>query len=228
MNLPLGNTQAPAEPEPDRHNPSTISADADAPALKKRRALCCVGVDEPGVGHVHASNCVLRGRAYTAGEMSDGLRAFLDGETDHFDSTAAEFARELSLLRQMEIGEPSSPQLPEARVARLMAQLLFATRDLAESRVHRGWSENVKSHCFECGGMPVGYTDVAHEPECKTGRVLRILADLCALPSVDLNRKETAPGGDLGRAGEGVRSPQPQGFPIDRTDAYDDAKGGAQ
>lgn len=61
---------------------------------------------------------------------------------------------------------------------KLLGKLIFAAKDLAEAQVFRSWSRYVKPHCFKCGGVPAGYTDVGHDPHCAAGRVLRILDEL--------------------------------------------------
>ncbi len=77
MTQPLSNTQAPAENFPSKNlatsassgDPETgtvtrISMEAAEPSsarantfLKNPNHTCCIGVDVPGVGHTHASNC---------------------------------------------------------------------------------------------------------------------------------------------------------------------------
>lgn len=116
---------------------------------------CCLGVDLPGVGPVHSEDCP------ACSPFPKALAAFLDEETNRLKSSisSAHAALDDCVERNRERRG-------------LWGELLFAARELAEPRVFRGWSENVKSHCAECGGVPIGYTEVRHTPTCCVGRVL--------------------------------------------------------
>lgn len=60
----------------------------------------------------------------------------------------------------------------------LLCQLIFAAKDLAEQQLEPSDPDNPEfcTECCvdECDGV------IAHEPVCRTGRVLRIIKQLCA------------------------------------------------
>lgn len=238
MTLPLSSTQAPAETAPDREKPPTISTEDAATfwrACEDARAgqtgtlehldtqaasatgapFCCVGVDMPGLGRLHGPDCIQRGRPYATGEVPPSLRAFLDGDS------SSSVARSL-VDRMLAGGEISAVQFEDARKfelaesqrERLLCQLMFAAKDLGEAQIEP-LDGDEPAFCTECVAEARMGDAIAHEDHCRTGRVLGILRDLAAtLPEFNPSRKEAAPDGETGRAGDGIR---PRGIPL--TDA---------
>ncbi len=192
MILPLSGTQAPAELRPGSEKPPTIptedarieagtlahlSMEAAPPVSPDRAPFCCVGVDTPGIGRVHEAACALSGQPYAAGKVPESLRAFLDGETLHIEISAAEFED----IRNFE--------LTESKRERLLCELMFAGKDLAN----------------------------AYPTDSRAGRVLGILGDLSAtLPEFNPKGKEAAPDGETERVGDGIR---PRGIWLTETAA---------
>lgn len=61
----------------------------------------------------------------------------------------------------------------------LLAQLLFAAKDLAEAQIEPADGDE-PAFCNECV-VDQYENNLAHEPLCRTGRVLRVLSELCKL-----------------------------------------------
>lgn len=101
----------------------------------------------------------------------------------------------------------------------LISRLLYASRDLAESRLLEGGANALSwVACVECGEFgPRGDTDF-HGEHCKAGRTLGIIAALIAAPAPASNpiRKEAAQGQEGARAGDGKRSRGDFGEPWER------------
>ena len=97
---------------------------------------------------------------------------------------------------------------PDARAIErdyLTTQLLFAARNLAESRVFRAGNIQIGiGLCLECDGAPG-----LHELSCRAGRVLELIERLKATVNPHGTGKEVATGGEEPAAGGGVR---PRGF----------------
>jgi len=169
MDRPLSHDQAPADlPAAETSNLTIfeVAPGADRPA----GPLCCVGVDEPGVGWVHSADCVnaggpiargpiARGRDYAAGEVPERLRDFMD-----------------------EIGSPLEERKDERDA--YLSQLLFAARDLARANVMRGCGpedEGTPLSCRECHFAATSDGRLQHARSCNTGRVFAALAGLLAM-----------------------------------------------
>lgn len=220
MPSPLVPDRAPAELRPDCEKPSSseqpgtithLSTHVAPPEIPDRAPFCCAGVDLPGVGHVHSDDCpyhggpagmlggpIAHGRPYVAGEVPEPLRSLVEGA----DLSARDFER----IRQME--------LKESKRERLLCQLMFAAKDLGEAQIEP-LDGDEPAFCTECVAEARMGDAIAHEDHCRTGRVLGILRDLAAtLPEFNPSRKEAAPDGETGRAGDGIR---PRGIPL--TDA---------
>jgi hypothetical protein len=134
----------------------------------------------------------LSGQPYTDGFASETLRRFLDGESLHIEISAAEFEG----IRRLE--------LAESKRERLLCQLMFASKDLAGSQIEPADGDE-PAFCTECVEDERG-GHIAHLTTCRTGRVLGIIRDLAdTLPEFNPNRKEAAPDGETGRAGDGIR-----------------------
>ncbi len=153
------------------------------------RTTCCAGIDLPGVGNVHSAGCPHEGLPRRSGQERR------TGET-------------LEPLQSLAGGDTKDCALDdEYRNARerLLSQLIFAARDLAESYIEPGAGDE-PTYCAECVGKEVAASGlIAHEARCKTGRVLQLLDSLCALSTFTPGRKETATDGETGRAGDGIR-----------------------
>jgi hypothetical protein len=121
-----------------------------------------VGIDMPGVGFV-------RGRDYVAGEMPSPLREFLDDERIVITLTPGE------VCELKEFGEA------EEKRVQLFAELIFASRTLATSRIsylpHRcAKGEQVNACCRECWRTSLAEDGrISHVGSCKTGRLLNVL-----------------------------------------------------
>jgi hypothetical protein len=127
----------------------------------------------------------------------------------------------------------------EARAAvceGLFAQLLFAARDLAQANLFEpiaGPSQVTRLMCRECRTL---VDAMAHDPLCRTGRVLGVvgqllanvsIADLAGTPAAACGIAQADGGGDLASTAQldwadwrGRRASAP-GFPVDRTDLCD-------
>lgn len=86
---------------------------------------------------------------------------------------------------------------------RHMCQLLFAARDLAEAQIEPA-SDGDSGFCGEClqtdsDGL------IAHESNCKTARVMRLIAELCALTETRISQRKEAATEGTGAAGDGIR-----------------------
>jgi hypothetical protein len=92
----------------------------------------------------------------------------------------------------------------------MLAQLLFAARDLAEQNIlGAGWPAVVDmpapaSWCRECQ-MTERLDRLQHTNTCRTGRVLRIVDELCSTLDFKPGGKEAATGEKTDRAGDGIR-----------------------
>jgi hypothetical protein len=172
-----------------------------------------VGVDLPGVGHVRAADCpailptVVRGRPYVAGEVSERLAAFVsDPPCVTSPGVIGKEVRELiaeidaAIMRNNEKRDQTE---------RLLTQLLFAARGLAERNVlgqakkpiDGGLEQVMPAWCTECQ-MVEHLGKIPHAATCRTGRVLGILEALTSL-AVKSDGKET--GEEAGCAGDGIR-----------------------
>jgi hypothetical protein len=95
----------------------------------------------------------------------------------------------------------------EAAYARLVWQLLFAARDLAESLIS-GYETSAR-RCLYCKRGVDGTAALEHYEPCRVQRVLEILDALTLLRAGDITKstgKEAAPSQvETGRAGDGIR-----------------------
>jgi len=210
------NTVLPELPEPGTVTCIRMEA-AEPPAvparvfLKNPNHTCCVGVDMPGIGHTHGPDCPAMAR-----------RAQLPETLADFASESA--CRDAAQVLGKEVREliaeidASISAIDARRTAResLFAQLLFAARDLAERNLRPSHvlaeykGEEIRTAgCSECF-MSEHLGRLQHTATCKTGRVLRIVADLMTSvdfdrPSFDPNKKEATPDGETGRVDDGIR-----------------------
>jgi len=146
--------------------------------------LCCTGVDKPGLGRVHGAEC-----PDTPGERApQPLADFVAG-------------------RVMVGGPCSQAAFDAARRDYLLAQLVFAAKDLAQRNIASeppgefAGQLLALTRCRECH-MTELQGHLSHTLLCRTGRVLGILDALVAEPTPQLG-KEIAPGEESG-AGSGI------------------------
>jgi len=139
--------------------------------LKNSTHSCCQGVDVPGVGHAHAPDCQ---EATVTVVIDAAVLRNVSQETRQLIAKIDAALGPLDALRDRRNG--------------LLGQLVFAPRELAEQSVigqlrgHAEASQSGEAWCRECQ-MTEHLGRLLHAESCKTGRVLRVLAELCALPS---------------------------------------------
>lgn len=98
-----------------------------------------------------------------------------------------------------------SDPLPCARREKLLCRLLLYAKDMAEHQIEPAIAEDAEpGWCLECTEDETGGA-IAHNPVCRTGRVLRVVAEILASPDFDLKGKETAPDGEGAQVGDGIR-----------------------
>jgi len=176
------------------------------PILKAKHHTCCGGIDVPGVGHTHSPECPATARR---SKLPEPLRSFVTDEAAFI--AARQIAQETRELIAEIHDKMSGMEARRDRRETLLAELVFAARDLAMRNIQRGLTARFAdplgpehSSCAEClmvehlGRLP-------HTPTCRTGRVLRIQADLIDTLYSHFNGKETATGGERGHAGDGNR-----------------------
>ena len=232
MNCPLSKDQAPADfrPDPEKLSspalsmeqaesfwnegsyvvsaqPGSIAHISMTAAPPREAPFCCVGIDQPGVGHVHEPGCeqagepkrsVLPGRSYLAGQISDRLAAFVSDPA--CVTSAGVIGKEVrELIAEIDAAIEHSNAVRDQR-ERLLIQLLFASRDLAAESIS---IESSRAVC-RCGAIGDTPTRIQHARTCNAHRVQRILSDLFSL-DLNPNGKEAAPDGETGCAGDGIR-----------------------
>jgi hypothetical protein len=159
----------------------------DACACPLNAFGCCVGVDVPGVGHVHWADCVRLHRAtlpatdHVPGKVPEPLRSYVS---------------DLALVDR----------------EGLLGQLLFAARDLAQANIYdpRRREPNrlgMFDGCQECRRKSYLNTK-PHLTTCRTGRVLDLVDRILAVGKSSTSqsiKKEAAPA-EESHAGDGIRS----------------------
>jgi hypothetical protein len=140
-----------------------------------RGAFCCAGTDLPGMGFAHTEGC------------------------DFQPSRVTEKPTRLNALgRPYVAGEVPRPLYVYLRIERPLCELLFAARNLAQARIEPEDSGEA-AFCTECtNGARNSLGSIAHEPACKTGRVLRLLDELMKEPELDAVGPVAAPDGFFG------------------------------
>lgn len=141
---------------------------------------CCVGVDEPGLGRRHAANCA------RARNVAEDERAYASGKVG-------------AKLRKLLLADERDG---------LLARLIFAARDLAQSRINfivLGDFESSLVGCRECRVIERPGA-LKHTASCRAGRVLNLITELVANAEAgeQLNRKEDAGGPEPVAAGEEI------------------------
>ncbi|MDE2099234.1 MAG: hypothetical protein KGL39_18415 [Patescibacteria group bacterium] len=132
------------------------------------------GVDLPGVGHVRPGQPV-----------SEPLKSYIDGDSIHLELGPADL---------IELAEFAEQQQKRDDVTRrrngLLAQLIFASRHLVNSRLGAGFVNGANSYfCRDCRAQLSSLVDLRHAPGCNAGAVLQLLEQLLQLTM------ETAAGG---------------------------------
>jgi hypothetical protein len=134
------------------------------------------GVDMPGVGRVPASYVepqATRSVDVPAVGLPESLKTFVDlAPVDGFDVR----------LTSDDVLEMRAFDRRDRERNRHLSQLIFAARDLAESRIMRAWKCDgaelvTPSWCRECHHNEM-LGSIVHASDCKTGRVLDILLQL--------------------------------------------------
>jgi hypothetical protein len=169
------------------------SSDPDVEALSPQ-----VGVDLPGVGHVFPGR---QNGVDASDELPQTLRDYLDGKIpDNRNDKSAEARETLKAERDV-----------------LLAQLLFAARDLANRAIRTlrmprtdDSGNGEISICRECNEVVNGVAPLRHKSTCRVVRVRRILDDLVELANpanqaATNDKKEGAPEGESADAGDGIR-----------------------
>jgi len=197
--------------------------------------FCCVGIDQPGVGFVHAADCAVSPNAVTrfpgggsnwakanpgiAAHVPPSLLRLLNNEPP-----ADLIWRQRDSIEDGDllVAFDSSLRILKARLVRredLLSQLLFAARDLAEQNIlGKDWAPipagaHAASWCRECQ-MTEHLGRLQHTDTCRTGRVLGIIGELTSTSDFDSKGKEAAPEngpratgfGCVGVQGETVRA----------------------
>jgi hypothetical protein len=154
------------------------------------------GIDVPGVGHQLPGGAVLRGRDGGRGEVPQPLRDLVDGvELRSRQCTQCGGLRDdngICMGGRMGSGgsgrcaDPTYDKREEQKAQRdaLLAQLLFASKDLAEGALGtlRPRGKMCVYYCCECRGFAVtAGAMIEHMPTCRAGRVLGILDELAKL-----------------------------------------------
>jgi len=178
----------------------------EKPILKSEHHTCCQGVDVPGVGHTHSPECPAMARR---AKLPEPLRSFVTDEAAFI--AARQIAQETRELIAEIHDKMSGMEARRDRRETLLAELIFASRALAQRNIQRGLSARFAdplgpelTSCAEClmvehqGRLP-------HTATCRTGRVLRIQADLIDTLYTHFTGKEHAPEGEKVCAGDGIR-----------------------
>jgi hypothetical protein len=120
-----------------------------------------------------------RGRAYMPGAVSPELAAYLDStgmEPSDAPGTTAGLTLELSPREVVELREFSRND--EER-DRLIAQLIFASRDLVAMFIREAVADlDEPARCLYCTAKARVARELVHESTCKAGRVAGVLSDL--------------------------------------------------
>jgi hypothetical protein len=139
-----------------------------------------------------------------------GVGHVFPGRKNSVDSPA-------ELLQQLGEKTSESREVLKAERDALLAELLFAARDLANRGIRTirmprtdDAGNGEISICKECGGIVNGVAPLPHTKVCRVGRVRRILDDLVELanPAYQIatkDKKEGAPEGESAGAGDGIR-----------------------
>jgi hypothetical protein len=219
MDRPSSNLQAPAESDytPANQAYSPAPASRSRVYLKNTDHTCCAGVDVPGVGHTHAPDCPAMARR---AQLPETLGDFVSEPAcrdavgiigKEVRELIAEIDGALSPQRRGPVAGDPAIAAHDAQVAHregLLAQLLFAARDLAEQSIlGGGWLAVADMPAPACWCRECQMTEhlgrLQHTDTCRAGRVLRIVAEL--ILTLDPKRKETATDGERGSAGDGIR-----------------------
>lgn len=204
---------------PETSQPLSGRSEArEAPAVS-----CCVGADMPGVGHLHSAGCahqgspVRSGREYVAGEGPQPLRSFIGDDYPEAPRTVLRGPGYVAgavpqPLRDLVDGHLRSDELDERD--RLVIRLIFAARRLASAQIRYRdslFGKNAAVICSACNSEQVPDQPPVHQAFCLAGEILHILGQLEASVASLQSRKEAAPSGEMGCAGDGIR---PRGIPL--------------
>ncbi|HEV2133761.1 MAG TPA: hypothetical protein VGR47_05815 [Terracidiphilus sp.] len=190
--------RAAAEPTPE----TTSHAAHEAGCVEYGPAETCdycrgaarlsAGIDLPGVGHVYP-------------QTDSAVRSCREAGADAPLARRSDGEGELCLRGGEPAAQMARPRTPEAeeRRERLLCQLIFAAQALAEAQILADGDD--VPFCAECVAEALKPDAIAHDGDCSTGRVLRVLRELGeTLPG------KGASGGESGAAPEGIQAPVPE------------------
>lgn len=226
---------AAADPQPETLEPVETEAGAGPIPVWYRKEsgyACCVGIDMPEVGHVHAADCpamrwnhpcgtdieippVRSGREDAGFPIEQkALAGELGAEPQppgNLASAPAVIGKEVrELIAEIDAAIMRSNEKRD-RTERLLTQLLFAARDVADRNILCGSLAPANTApaavCTECH-MVEHLGKLTHAGTCCTGRVLGILE---ALTDVEVNSDGKETGEKVGRAADGIL---PRGFKV--------------
>lgn len=165
-----------------------------APAETQSRE-CCVGVDVPGVGVAHAQDC-------------QSLEAIIECPDPNYDLRIETYGPDAARSKALPSSEGlpgSSPVASALNGEGELAQLLFAARDLADANIEIGRDATICKECLWATAKMGCIGLLSHALSCRTGRVLKLIAELTADKVHQSKTKEDAKerGGD--GAGDGSR-----------------------
>jgi hypothetical protein len=149
--------------------------------------VCCAGIDQPGVGFTHASDCPAR----PGQVVRSGLRFLLPGR----DAVVGEVPHALRDYLRME----------------LLPALMLAARTVAEARVNKSFNSHnelaVSMSCQECHFGATSDGILHHARSCNVGQTLRLVDEILAALVSEANSmgKENAQAHREAGAGDGIR-----------------------
>ena len=146
---------------------------------------CCIGVDVPGIGHVHAADC----------RVMSWHKQVLEPETTDM---APEHA--VLILAERE---------RQCRREQLLCELIFAARALADHALLRTGVQLLAGEtiwCRECHAT-VTLGRLIHGDTCRVGRVQRVVDALLATATKNLTGEEAAAQRSMPQVADGIRPP---------------------
>lgn len=161
-------------PDPEPVTQTTLCAEPDEASCASTLPVLRVGQapgdldDNPSSGAPVEGAATLKGEPYAPGEIPETLKAFVEalGPDDLVVRITSDEVVEMQELAQRDDTRD-----------RLLAQLLFATRDLAEAQIEPA-TNHERAYCVECFAEEKDGA-IAHGAGCKVARVLSILKELC-------------------------------------------------
>lgn len=197
----------------EARQPATSASDLQLGTSTTRNPIGIIGIDLPGVEAARPEiPHACAGREGDAGEVSArGLAGSLiqDGAQESLRIVEAPGGLVPGVPAPGLFAVPTgwnltpAPGLSARERDRLLGELLFAARDLAQEQIEPREDTDL-AFCFECMAAEVLATGwIAHEAACKTGRVLGIISALCtaAASSNPAGLNQNEPAHDCGQGG---------------------------